>query len=540
MLFGIRLRLAVLALALATPTVVYQLWASAQGRERAIARASTRVEELAKLAAAEEDDSLQEASNLLRVLRHVPAITNAALEDCHSLLREITNEHPRVDLISVERADGSVACTSAQPIPPTFNLADRAWFREATAVDAPATVVSDLLVSRARGSLGVVVASGLQDARPDGRRGAISALMNLTWFADIATKLSNSTGALVQIVDAQSGVVIAPENSNQPGRQFVAPQLISAIRQSSQGVVEVGSADGEIQIVGYHWLPADQSSHSTVLVSMLKSVIVRDANRQLIYGLVTTTAAILMGVVGAWCVAEVSIIRPLSALARMATQLGGGNLEARAALHEFSVSELKILGDTLNRAVEQIQLRDCELEKLTLKDPLTGLANRRCFDMALQREWARAERIEEPLTLLMVDVDYFKLYNDTYGHVAGDGCLRRISDAIARRARSAFDVIARYGGEEIALLVPGIEPADAIEMAERVVAEVMGLELPHEGSPLHWVSVSVGLATLKPSCRFANPQSLIEAADRALYEAKRTGRNRASYADQLISAPALS
>ena len=273
---------------------------------------------------------------------------------------------------------------------------------------------------------------------------------------------------------------------------------------------------------------------------MMKSVIVADANRQLIYGLVTTVAALLMGVVGAWCVAEVSIIRPLSALVLMATRLGGGNLEARAALHEFSVSELKVLGDTLNRAVEQVQLRDCELEKLTLKDSLTGLANRRCFDMALQREWARAERCEAQLTLLMVDVDYFKLYNDTYGHVAGDECLRRISDAIARRARSAFDVIARYGGEEIALLIPGIDPADAIEMAERVVAEVMGLELPHEASPLHWVSVSVGLATLKPSCRFTDPQSLIEAADRALYEAKRTGRNRASHADRLISAPALS
>ncbi len=541
MLFGIRLRLAVLALALTAPTVGYEVWASTQNRQRAIAGAATRVEELAKLSAAEEDDSLQEASNLLRVLKHVSAIINPAPEECHELLRGITNEHPRIELISVTRPDGSVACTSAQPVPPSFSVADRAWFRDATAVDAPAVVMSELLISRAKGLPGVVVASGLSAPGSVGTRGAISALMNLEWFSDVATKLSASTGATVKIVDLRAGTVIAKSSAadDLPERPSISAEILEALKGSSQGTMEVEDPAGDAEIVGYRWLPGDQGSHSAVVVSMKKSTVVADANDQLIYATVTSGAALLCGLLLAWCAAEVSIIRPLSALARMATRFGGGDLEARVKFQRCGVFELQVLGDILNRAVEQVQVRDSELEQLTLRDPLTGLANRRCFDKALDREWVRAERTNAPIALLMVDVDFFKRYNDTYGHLAGDECLRRLATAIAARARSAFDVIARYGGEEIALLIPSIDVASAIDMAERLVQEVRELELPHSGSPLLWVSVSVGLAIVEPKGRTAVPRSLIEAADRALYEAKRTGRNRVAYANERTSAETM-
>ncbi len=520
-----------LAVALAAPTVGYQLWASAQTRERAIARAVTRAEELASLAAAQENDSLAEASNLTRVLTRVPVIVNASQGECHQLLRDITNEHPRVDLIAVERADGSVACTSAQPIPPTYNLADRAWFQEATAPDAPATVVSDLLISRAKGYLGVIVASGLRQPGSTESQGAISALMKLSWFSDIATKLSESTGASVQIVDVRSGSIIAHSaSSSQVTGDQLSPRLIAAMRTSPGGTIETADDGGQTEIVAFRWLPSDQGLHSTVLVRMRKSAVLEYANQQLVLGLLTTGAVLLAGILVAWCVAEISIVRPLSVLAGMALRLSGGDLEARVALQTLGVSELRVLGETLNRAVEQIQARDSKLEQMTLSDPLTGLANRRCFDRALEREWFRAGRSGGSLAVLMVDVDYFKLFNDSYGHLAGDDCLRRIAQAVAGEARSTLDVTARFGGEEIALLAPNIDPAKALELAERVVAAVRRLELTHAASPLHWVTVSVGLAVGAPGELGEAPETLIQAADQALYEAKRSGRNRAASA----------
>lgn len=497
-----------------------------------MSQAKARVNELTRLAASEENDSLQDAANLLRVLKHVPIVSGATPEACHELLREITNEHPRLDMVAVIRADGSITCTSVQPVPPTFTVSDRAWFQEATALDAPATVVSELLISRARGQPGVIVATGCAPDR-NGSRGAISALMNLSWFKDIAANLSDSQGASIQIIDGEGGIVIAQSASlgNLVPGQSLPPALAKLIRTSSQGTTEVENADHGTDIVGFRWLPADAGSHSTVLVSLSKATVVAEADRHLILGLLTDMAALTCGVLIAWAVAEMSIVRPLSSLARMAVNFGGGNLEARVQVDKFSVSELRILGNTLNRAVEQVQLRDHELEKLTLRDPLTGLANRRCFDSALDLAWRRAKRSGVSVALIMVDVDHFKLFNDTYGHLAGDECLRNIAKAIAMRARSADDTVSRYGGEEIAILVPNIDIHDAVAMADRVVVEVRNLELPHEASPAHWISVSAGLALMTPSVDASGPQALIEAADRALYKAKRSGRNRAVCAD---------
>ena len=497
-----------------------------------MAQAKAWITELTRQAATEQNDSIQDAANLLRVLKHVPTVSGATPDACHALLREITNEHPRLGMLAVMRPNGSIACTSTQPIPPTFTVTDRAWFKQATATDAPATIISEILISRALGQPGVVVATGCPP-NSDGTRGAISALMSLSWFKDIATSLSTSKGASIQIVDGKAGTVIA--QFGDPGYamsgQPLPPVLANAIKTGTQGTIEVNTPDRGVDIVGFRWLPTDAGFNSTVVIHLNKAVVVAEADRHLVLGLLTDLTALTCGVMIAWAVAEWSIVRPLSSLARMAVSFGGGNLEARVRVDEFSVSELKILGNTLNRAVEQVQLRDHELEKLTLRDPLTGLANRRCFDSALDLAWKRAERSGSSIALIMIDVDYFKLFNDTYGHLAGDECLRSIAKAIAMRARSTDDIVSRYGGEEIAILIPNIDLHDAASMADRVVLEVRNLELPHRASPTEWVSVSAGLALMTPKDDGTGPHALIEAADRALYEAKRSGRDRAVCAE---------
>ena len=171
-----------------------------------------------------------------------------------------------------------------------------------------------------------------------------------------------------------------------------------------------------------------------------------------------------------------------------------------------------------------------KLADLALRDGLTGIPNRRAFDEALAREWSAVQRRQQAVSLLMIDIDLFKHYNDRYGHTAGDTCLCRVANALQQAMQRPADLLARYGGEEFVFILPGTTLAGAREVAERLCREVRSLDIPHEDSPLHRLTISVGLASIVPAG--ASPQkTLIDAADRALYEAKRRGRNRVEQAD---------
>jgi diguanylate cyclase (GGDEF)-like protein/PAS domain S-box-containing protein len=166
------------------------------------------------------------------------------------------------------------------------------------------------------------------------------------------------------------------------------------------------------------------------------------------------------------------------------------------------------------------------LEQLATRDGLTGLANRRCFDDTLQAEWQRALRHQQPLSLLMVDVDNFKQYNDAYGHLGGDECLQRIAGAVSSEMRTN-DLVARYGGEEFAVILPNQSLKGAAIVAERIRCRVELLRLPNLGSEPHVVTVSIGAATALAAPE-ADPSQLVATADSALYRAKHMGRNRIS------------
>src|SRR5437762_11464174 len=160
------------------------------------------------------------------------------------------------------------------------------------------------------------------------------------------------------------------------------------------------------------------------------------------------------------------------------------------------------------------------LHRISTTDPLTGAANRREIDNALDLEWRRAIRGRTPLTLMMIDIDHFKNYNDSFGHQAGDECLRRVAQAIQTRFHRAGDLVARYGGEEFAVLIAGVSADHARELAESLRETVEAIPAPHRV-----VTISVGVATFVPD-RDATPDVLVRAADEALYAAKDAGRNR--------------
>jgi diguanylate cyclase (GGDEF)-like protein len=157
-------------------------------------------------------------------------------------------------------------------------------------------------------------------------------------------------------------------------------------------------------------------------------------------------------------------------------------------------------------------------------DMLSGLANRRGFQSRLDFEWLKAQQCESELSLLMIDVDHFKLYNDTYGHPEGDVCLSRLGETLYRIAADTLGFAGRYGGEEFCLLLPNSGASRAFEIGEAVRLAVLALEMPHATSSHQSVTVSVGVASTLPNGGQC-PGDLIEAADAALYAAKRRGRN---------------
>ena len=186
----------------------------------------------------------------------------------------------------------------------------------------------------------------------------------------------------------------------------------------------------------------------------------------------------------------------------------------------------------LHESQKQLMETNRELERLTNVDGLTGLSNRRYFNEYMQAEWKRAARSKEPLSILMIDVDHFKQYNDTYGHIAGDDVLRKVAHALKESCRRSTDLAARYGGEEFAVILPETPFAEIQRLGEKICQAVEALSLPHSASSAaKCVTISAGGATTTPQHGEAF-SSVVDAADKALYEAKRAGRNRAATRDQ--------
>lgn len=204
--------------------------------------------------------------------------------------------------------------------------------------------------------------------------------------------------------------------------------------------------------------------------------------------------------------------------------------------HQLLVAQSKILKLTtqlLDQLYRDLEIANQELQRLACLDELTQLANRRRLDRYLDREWQRLAREGMSLSMILCDVDYFKLYNDTYGHQAGDRCLQEVAKAICQAVKRPADLVARYGGEEFAVILPNTGATGAIQVAKIIQAEIKALEITHPHSLVGFVTLSLGVATTIPIPNLP-PSHLILAADAALYAAKKQGR------DRIVLSPSMS
>jgi len=190
---------------------------------------------------------------------------------------------------------------------------------------------------------------------------------------------------------------------------------------------------------------------------------------------------------------------------------------------------LTVANDLVERQKVKLEKANAELEKLSTHDPLTGLWNRRKYDEVLAIEWKRCLRYSHPISVIFIDIDYFKNFNDTYGHLAGDDCLVQIADILKNSLSRSTDMAVRYGGEEFVILLPETNKNEALKTAHMLLKKIEAHGIPHSDSLVNdYVTVSIGVSSMVPSLS-SSPEKLVAEADDALYQAKNKGRNQVQY-----------
>lgn len=257
----------------------------------------------------------------------------------------------------------------------------------------------------------------------------------------------------------------------------------------------------------------------------------RDAKRSFIGSIVEAVISLAAGFAALYLFI-IRLILPLRSIGNQLEKLAAGDLDvALEGLKRDRDDEISRTWTALQSFRESLIERKAlekRLRTLGSLDGLTGIPNRRALDEALESEWRRDRRTNETIALAMIDVDFFKKFNDRYGHIAGDDCLKKIAASLRESAKRAGDFVGRYGGEEFVAILPGLALDEAITWAETLRAAVERTRIPHEDSHTGCVTVSIGLVSLSPD-KAGNMLELIRLADEALYRAKANGRNRVEF-----------
>jgi diguanylate cyclase (GGDEF)-like protein len=529
-LFGIRARLALLALILVAPLMLERTRSLEETRNKQIAHAYSEFTRLAQHSADSQREAIASVETVLKSAAHIQAATSALDPNCSTLAASLPVRLPWIRSLTIVGNDGRIKCATLDTLV-GLDLNDRDYFKRARL--ARDLVFSDLLHSKYDNEPIVMAAYPVAAVNPESDL-VIVAGVNLDWMSKIMNDLSGRRGILAILVDSTGTVLAAPADMTQMvGRALTnVPALAGAVTREINADQETGlfsfpSTDGVKRTLSFSRIPGTQSR---LILIVDEAKVTAEINREIRNAYLQLGLVCLFVLLGALVAAEMLIIQPIRKLVAIARRFGEGNLATRAANSRLP-AEFAPLARAFDAMASQLSERERELiasnDRLTVMasiDMLSGLANRRGFQSRLDFEWLKAEQCGSELSLLMIDVDHFKLFNDTYGHPEGDACLSRIGETLAGLAAATSGFAARYGGEEFSLLLPNTNTGRALEIGEMVRAAVQKLAIPHVTSGHMAVTVSVGVAGVKP-CDAFTPGDLLEAADASLYVAKRQGRN---------------
>ncbi|WP_115554231.1 GGDEF domain-containing protein [Xanthomonas arboricola] len=462
-----------------------EYWSIHEERASALRGAEAQSLNLANSLAQHASDTMSIAdavlSGLVARVEHDQGNASARAAMHEFLVRE-ARRSDRLHGIFIYAADGSWVSSSLDSTPKTHNNADRAYFKYHRDHRDALSLVGAPVKSRSDGSWVLTLSRRLNG--PDGDfAGVVLVTLQLKYFQQHYSTFDVGPHGTIGMIN-DDGIVLLrrPDKQGVIGSSIAGTSIYVTMRARRHGTATYRSPiDGVERISSF--APARPYP-----LSVLTGVSVDDA------------------------------------LANWRHAAG-----QRIVIATLGCALLLGVGIWLDLQLRRMHRNEAKLSSEAWVDALTGIANRRAFDYRLSQALQEAVRLQSPLSVLMIDVDHFKLYNDTYGHVNGDACLRLIAGAIAGCSRRSSDMAARYGGEEFGMILPHTDAAGALRQADAVRSAVAELGLMHLPSPTSaHVTVSVGAATFEPGEAPLTPDAIVHDADSALYRAKQSGRDRTS------------
>lgn len=412
-------------------------------------------------------------------------------------IHEQQGKLPQLHGLFIYDSQGNWVATSGSYVPSNASNADRDYFIWHRTHNDTDIHISRVIRSRSTGDLVIPVSVRLNDAAGN-FAGVALATVKVDYFRQFYSYYSLGERDMLALILADSSVLyIRPLPDSFINRSLSSSPLFkSVLKVSDSGSATWRSAlDGVERIFGYARLER--------------------------YPLIVTAGYDRDAARAEW-IAENLVDLALNIVLLLIITGMGFFMLRQVRVNLKNQLELTLVRDELTSINHTLQ-------SLALVDGLTGLANRRQFDALLEKNLERSAKSDQPLSLIMMDIDYFKRYNDTYGHVTGDQCLRHVGVALKSVIHRSDDIVARYGGEEFAIILPNTSPADALKVAQRAVQAVSDAGLAHKATavPGGIVTISAGCGTITARGDASETERLKEQADNALYHAKRNGRNRA-------------
>src|SRR5436190_987184 len=483
-LLGIRARLALLALLLVAPLMVERVRSLEDTRTKQIAQTSQEYSNLVQHSSDTQREIVSSVETILKSTAYIRASGGVA-RSCDIMRASLPTNLPWIRVVMIVGGDGRIQCSTNNLYIGT-DLSDRPYLKKAR--ETRNFVFSDFLLARPTNTPMIMAAYPVSALNADSDA-VIIASIGLDWMSKLMTNLSGRPGIMSVLVDSTGTVLAAPsDQASLIGKPIDAVPLLSAAAERALnssapvGSITFTSSDGSRRLVNFALISGTQSR---VIVSIDEAKVTAAINREIRTAYWQLAFVCLFVLLGALIGAEKLIIEPIEMMTDMARRFGEGETSARVK-HSRLPSEFVPLARAFNAMAAQLSSRERELvatnDRLTVIasiDMLSGLANRRGFQSRLDFEWMKAQQYNIELSLLMIDVDHFKLYNDTYGHPEGDACLTRLGETLAGVAADHLGFAARYGGEEFCLLMPNTSAARAMEIGEIVRAAVQALALPH-------------------------------------------------------------
>lgn len=541
---SIRARLMILAIIAIVPIVLERIHNEQFDRDQRVNAAYRQAHSIALQASARQNEVIVSTRTLLQVLADTRAAFSIVDQPCNVVLKNIADTAPWVRALSLANLDGRITCSS-RPTALGLDISQRPHFIQA--IKTGKFFIGDYFMGT-RDKRPLIIAAAPQRNAKGAIEAVVLATLDLNWIGQVAAPLAGQSGSLMLLIDGK-GTILAhePNPGNWIGQQLRDHPLIKDVLARPQGVVTEASLDGVRRIFAFAALPGT-SAHVAIGFNEKEVLSRADFAMWLAFAeLGVVTALVLLSI---WFGADRLLVRPIRALVEAAGNIGRGEDKMRAARLPWAAEFVPLavaldeMADKLDAREQELRDTNNQLRELAQLDPLTSLANRRTFNAQLMAEWKMAAKLRRPIAVLMIDVDFFKAFNDRYGHVQGDSCLRKVGDVMkscttarpsaVSTGRRASDKIAtlgrdehlaaRYGGEEFAVLMPGANLEVATRLAEKLREGVENLLMAHAGAPWGFVSISVGVASMIPAEK-DNAQDLTEAADACLYEGKQRGRN---------------